>query len=201
MLTAKILKPNGQYVCRSTLWHLDDNEQNSEVPKANRLEFDQAIEGILGTAAKLTDFDEHDLTPENIHYEGDANSIDPDHGNLEVTPEMGDNYIGAKIMTPRGGVLSRGRVVRSKRDGNGNPVGRSHTNPVLDTRSYIVEFDDNDQTELTANLISELMYAQCDPDGNQYLLLADIIDNWNMDNAIKLADQKVVGANGRTYLQ
>ena len=97
MLTAKILKPNGQYVCRLTLWHLDDNEWNSEVHKANQLEFDQAIEGTLGTAAKLTDFDEQDLTPENIHYEGDANSIDMDHGNLEVTPEMGDNYIGAKL--------------------------------------------------------------------------------------------------------
>ena len=107
------------------------------------------------------------MTPENIHYEGGANSINPDHGDLEVTPEMGDNYIGAEIMTPRGGVLSRGRVVWCKQDSDGNPVGRSHTNPVLDTRSYIVEFDDNDQTELIANLIAELMYAQCDPDGNQ----------------------------------
>ena len=112
MLTAKILKPNGQYVCRSTLQHIDDNERNSEVHKALQHNFDQAIKGILGTASKPTDFDEQDLSPENIHYEGDADSIDPDHGNLEVTPEMGDNYIGAEIMTPRGGVLSRGRVIR-----------------------------------------------------------------------------------------
>ena len=122
----------------------------------------------------MTDFDEKDLTPENLHYEEDADSIDPDHGALEVTPEMGDNYIGAEIMIPRGGVLSRGQVVRRKQYCDGNPVGRSHTNPILDTRSYIVEFDDNDQTELTTNLIAELMYAQCDSDGNQYLLLADI---------------------------
>ena len=62
-----------------------------------------------------------------------------------------------------------------------------------------MEFDDNDQTELTSNLIAELMYAQCDPDGNQYLLLADIVDHRSMDNAIKLADQKVICADGRTY--
>ena len=43
-----------------------------------------------------------------------------------------------------------------------NPI----QSPALDTRSYVVEFDDNDQMELTANLIAELMYAQCDPDGN-----------------------------------
>ena len=102
---------------------------------------------------------------------------------------MGNNYIGAKIMTPRGGVLSRGRVIRQKRDSDGNPVGLSHTNPVLDTGSYIVEFDDNDQTKLTANLIAESMYSQCDLDGNQYLLLADIVDHRSMDTAIKLANQ------------
>ena len=44
MLTAKMLKPNGQYVCRLTLQHLDDNELNSEVHKAKRLEFDQAVD-------------------------------------------------------------------------------------------------------------------------------------------------------------
>ena len=142
-----------------------------------------------------------DLTPEHIHYGEDADTIDSDHGDLEVTPEIGDNYIGAKIMMPRGGVLLRGQVTHRKRDANGNPIGQSHTSPALDTQSDIVEFDDNDQTELTANLIAESMYAQCDPDGNQYLLLANIVDHRSMDNAIKFGDQKVVHANGRTYLR
>ena len=39
MLTAKILLPKGQYVFRSTLKHLNNNEQNSEVHKAKQLEF------------------------------------------------------------------------------------------------------------------------------------------------------------------
>lgn len=43
----------------------------------------------------------------------------------------------------------------------------------------------------TANIIAESMYAQCDPDGNQYLLLDDIIDHRHSDTAIKLADQTV----------
>ena len=86
MLNPKILKPNGQYVCRPALGHLDDNKQNSQVHATLQQNFDQAIDEILGAAAKPTDFDEQDLTPENIHFEGDANSIDPYHGNLEVTP-------------------------------------------------------------------------------------------------------------------
>ncbi len=141
------------------------------------------------------------MTPKHIHCGEDANSIDSDHGDLEVTPEICSNYIGAKILLPRGGVLSRGRVTRRKRDANGNPIGCSHDSPALDTRSYIMEFDDNDQAELTANLIAESMYAQCDPDGNQYLLLAKIVDHRSMDNAIKFSDQKVVHSNGRTYLR
>ena len=48
MLTAKVLLPSGQYVCRMTLRHLNNNELGSEVHKAKRLEFDQAIDGKLG---------------------------------------------------------------------------------------------------------------------------------------------------------
>ncbi len=45
----------------------------------------------------------------------------------------------------------RGRVTRRKHGADGNPIGRSYASPALDTRLYIVEFDDNDRTELTAN--------------------------------------------------
>jgi hypothetical protein len=128
MLTCKILLPNGQYVCRSTLRHLNNDERNSEVHKAQRLQFDQAIKK-LGPKAQPIDFDEQNLTPEHIHYGEDADSIDSDHGNLEITPELGGNYIGAEILIPRGGVFLRGRVARRKRDANGNPIGRSHDSP------------------------------------------------------------------------
>ena len=36
------------------------------------------------------------------------------------------------------------------------------------------------------------MYAQCDPDGNQYILLADIDDHRGMDNATKFKDQTLL---------
>ena len=90
----------------------------------------------------------------------------------------------------------RGRVNRRKRNADGNPTKQSHDSPALDTRSHTVEFDDNDQT---ANLFADSMYAQCDPDGNQHLLLADIVDHRGMDNATKFNDQTVV-CDGRTYL-
>jgi hypothetical protein len=70
----------------------------------------------------------------------------------------------------------KGRVTSQKRDKDGNPVKLANTNPILDTREYTFTFDNGDETILNANLIAEAMYAQCNPDGNQYVLLDFIID-------------------------
>ena len=80
--------------------------------------------------------------------------------------------------------MVKGRVKSRKRDADGNLTGRADANPILDTREYIVEFDDGDEAELTANLIASAMYAQCDPDGNQYVLLDSLVDHRRLDTAI-----------------
>jgi hypothetical protein len=54
---------------------------------------------------------------------------------------------------------------------------------------------------MSANLIAEAMYPQCDPEGNQYVLLDSIIDHKRLDSAIRPLDQKVIRPNGRTYLR
>ncbi len=45
------------------------------------------------------------------------------------------------------------------------------------------------------------MYAQCDPDGNQYVLLDDLTDHRHDDTAVLLCDQRIVREDGKTYLQ
>jgi len=50
-------------------------------------------------------------------------------------------------------------------------------------------------------MIAESLYSQCDPNVHEYVLLDEIVDHRCTDLAIKLADQKVVRANGRTYLR
>jgi hypothetical protein len=134
-------------------------------------------------------------------YFDDAHIIDPDYGDAEITPKMGDNYLTAELMLPRGGTMVKGRVSARKCDQDGNPVGLANSNPILDTCSYIINFDDGDQTELTADLIAKLLFSQCDPDGNQYVLLDEIVNHRCLPMAIRFADQKVVRANGRTYLK
>jgi len=131
-LTAKILKSNGQSVCRSTLRHLNDEELHCTIQKELRRAFDESITHHLGPTAKDANFPAVDLTPEYLTYDDD-HDLDPDHGDLKVTPEIGDNYLSAEISIPRGGSMAKGRVKSRKRDADGNPIGRADVNPILDT--------------------------------------------------------------------
>ena len=101
-------------------------------------------------------------------------------------------------MLPRGDVIAMGRVTKRARDSEGKPLGTAHVNPILDTCQYIVEFNDRDEAELAANVIATNMYAQCDPEGNQYVLLDSLIDFRRSTTFLCYDDQKVT-ANGRTH--
>jgi hypothetical protein len=189
-LMAKILKWNGVFVCRSTLRHLTDEELDNPVHQDMRRKFDESIEHHLGPAALLQNFPTEDMTPDPIYFD-DTNTMDPEYGDAEIMPEIGDNYLSTELMLPKGGVMVKGHVTARKCDWGGNSVGHANDNPILDTRSYVVNFDDGDQTELTANMIAESLYLQCDPDINQYVLLEEIVDHRRLPAAVKLSDQKL----------
>ena len=65
-------------------------------------------------------------------------------------------------------------MISCKRDTEGSRIGKDNAQLVLDTRRYVVEFSDGDITELTINMIAELMYEQVDLEGN-YTLLMDYL--------------------------
>jgi hypothetical protein len=94
--------------------------------------FNEAITHHLGPNATEQDFPAEDLNPDYNFYDYD-HDLDPDHGDLEVTPEVGDNYLNAEISVPRGGTLMKGRVTSRKRDKDGNPIRLANANPILDT--------------------------------------------------------------------
>ena len=64
-LNAKILKSNGQFVCRSTLRHLTTDELQCQVHIEMRKAFDRSINETLGPAATIQDFPAADITPEH----------------------------------------------------------------------------------------------------------------------------------------
>ena len=70
-------------------------------------------------------------------------------------------------------------------------MGRTHVNPILNTRMYQVEFAGGEVTESTANVITESIYAQWDVEGNEYLLLDSLVDSCKDNKAISLSDQQI----------
>jgi hypothetical protein len=109
-LTAKILKSNGQYVCRLTLRHLTDKELQCFMHKTLHDDFMTSVIGVLGQPAQADDFPAKDMTPDHDH--SDPLDLDPASPDLELkfSPETTDNYVGAEIVFPRGGILKWGKV-------------------------------------------------------------------------------------------
>jgi hypothetical protein len=80
--------------------------------------------------------------------------------------------------------MLRGTVKSRKRDRDWKPVGSSNPNPILDTREYLVCFEDGTEDTYTANLTAKCIYSQIDENGRQLLLMQEIIDHKKTSDAI-----------------
>jgi hypothetical protein len=106
-LTTKILKSNGQTVCRLTLRHLNDKEIYCPIHQEMHRVFDETIANHLGPNATDQDFRAGDLTPDYNFYDDD-HDLDPDHGDLEVTPKMGGHLPQHRDFCPARGNSNEG---------------------------------------------------------------------------------------------
>ena len=117
-----------------------------------------------------------------------------------LTPEVNDNDVNASVMLPRGDSYAIGKVIGQKRDADGNDFGRTNKTPILNTRKYHVDFDDEEVSELAANFIAESMFAACDDSGNEYMMMESIVEYCKSDKAISVSNQKVVH-RGQSFMR
>ncbi len=204
-MSAKFLKSNGEYAIRSTYRGLTQDERDNPDEISARKAFDDAVKLKLGPSAVAADFHMEDAdieTPTFDLYE--SNDSEPKRERAEdadnITPEMLDQYVGASVELPVGNDFISGTVRRRKRDRDGNVQGTAHQNPMLDTRTYEVEFPGGEVSEYTANTITTNMWAQCDMDGNQHLLMQDIVDHKTNEHAVTIADQYIT-KDGRRHMR
>jgi hypothetical protein len=65
----------------------------------------------------------------------------------------------------------------------------ANTNPMLYTRTYKIDFPDGRSDEYTVNIIVDnMLYAQCDEEGNQFNLMECIVDHNNDGHDVECAD-------------
>ncbi len=161
-----LLPKSAKPIVRSTVWSLipeeraDKREEIESLLKSINEEIgnDRTNEEVF---AELGD----NALPQ-VEIPGDVNEADGDEALKlqtdadEYTPEAFDKYLTAQIATDRGGEMLRGTVKSWKRDRDGKPVGSSNPNPILDTREYLVCFEDGTGDTYTANLIAECIYSQ-----------------------------------------
>ena len=77
--------------------------------------------------------------------------------------------INAEIALPRIGFDNPqlAHVTKRRKTNSHIPVGTANSNPILDTRNYIVELLDGHEEVLQANLISEYMFSQINEEGHK----------------------------------
>ena len=151
-----------------------------------------------------------------LHIDSDASSLqedeeshpfDPhtyndavlDHDDLLLAvkePNANDKMIGAGAFLPRGGEMAEAVVVKRARGKDGKYVGTANTNPLLDSRKYLVRFKTGDEEEYAANEIVEKIYAMCDSQGRQYQLIDDIVEH-PCTSAVLPEEAATVTVNGK----
>jgi hypothetical protein len=140
----------------------------------------EVYRGPLGQSMTDTDGSGDDLytTPTYEAYGDDICGDKPTVPEGDTfTIDAFDKYINAQLDLPLQDAMASATVVGRKRDGEGNPLGVSNANPLLDTRVYEVAFPDGSTEEYAANVIAENMYAQVDEEGRQFNILEELIDH------------------------
>jgi hypothetical protein len=190
-----LLKANRSFVQRSTIGPLTPEDLTNEDTKRQMAEFMAAIyNGPLGPVSEDGDFagDSESVTPSFESY-GDDQWDEPKMPEAtKFTVDAYDKYIGAQLCMPLNDAVTEAKVVGRKTDASGNPIGVSHSNPLVqDTRVYEVAFPDGMTTEYNANLIVTAMFTQVDDDGSSYNIIDEIVDHRRTDEAITEKDSFV----------
>jgi hypothetical protein len=180
------------------------DELATDAVKKQLLDFDAMIKEKLGEQPE--DEDEPDLIPQIAMSDVDDDDSDVEYEAMDpdFVPNDADDYdeeafdklLAAEVMVPKGDALVAATVIGRKRDADGNPVGKAHNNPILDTRVYEVQFPDGHLEEYAANVIAESLYSQLDNEGNQFLLLQEIVDHKKDAQALSKDDMWIQGTGG-----
>jgi hypothetical protein len=170
-----LLLPSCKVIARTTVQHVTREDILNDDVRRQVEEFDRHIEdrlsdqGFVAQHPDATFF----LQDEDDEYNSGGVSTTPtieEYGDM-VTPdtleaddvgnEILDKYLNAELIFDIGtGAERRGRVIKRAKGTTGQPIGRGHTNPLFDTREYVVEFTNGSTENYFANVIVENMYAQ-----------------------------------------
>jgi hypothetical protein len=197
-------------IVRSTVWAMPSSSKTEET-RAKMEAFTKVVESKLGDSLSDEEIDQaigdHFPAIDDDIFDGDSALDEVNHAEPEASmpeademedEEAYDKWLTAKVMLPVNGEFMKGTVKSRKRDADGLPLGRHHSNPIADTRMYDVEMADGSTMSYMANTIAESMYSMIDEEGQHYSLIDEIQDHERDDTAIDAADGTFTTATGQT---
>jgi hypothetical protein len=105
----------------------------------------------------------------NIYYYYDEDSDSDDDKDREADVDTYDQYVGACVQLHVGGKMLGRKVT----DIDGSVRGNASSNPNMDWETGDIDFSDGIHAKYT--VIAENVYAQCDEEGSQYVLMEGIV--------------------------
>jgi hypothetical protein len=84
------------------------------------------------------------------------------------------------------------KVIKRSQDNDGKPIGKKHSNPLLDSREYECILDDGTLYQYTANVIAENIFTQCDDEARRHAVLQEITDHKSDKTAIHITNGYVM---------
>ena len=218
-LSYMVLPKSGRPMVRKSVWAIPPDQYNTDAMQADMIELDKSINDMFGdqtlnlnAAGSVQNTELQDVPsiedfppPPPDLFEGDERDIletveDEDSKPTEAdlfTPEAMDEYLSAELLMPHGEGMKRARVVSRHKDEDGNPIGRRHPNPILDSRLYDIEFPDGSTEVVATNLIAENLYAMTDDEGYTHQILEEIVGHQFTDEAIPEEESWITLANGQ----
>ena len=189
-MTYWILTENGHVIARSTVQHITISDMATDAIRARVSAFDAALlERLRDDNFQIEHPNPVFYLQDDVHFDDDAaNDIPPvaEYGDMiqpamkesgDIEFETFDQYINAEFRINQDGDAAMAKVIKRARDNEGNPIGKRHANPLLDTREYECELEDGTVARYYANVIAENIFAQCDDDGRRHAILDEIIDH------------------------
>jgi len=135
------------------------SDMRDDILKKRIDEFEETLEERLNDENFQSEETDVDFYLEDVEIaEDDPNApTDDEYGDMiqeekkdvdEFDNEAYDRYLGAELSINRGDGVIRWRVVKRACGNNGEFIGWSHNNPLMDSREYWIEFPDGDEEKL-----------------------------------------------------
>jgi hypothetical protein len=217
-----VLSSKGKVLTRSTVNRLSPEDCNSNEMKRRQDDFTKAVELSIGnySTATISHQDSNynpDKPYQSLFDDDEVDDVDiefqesDEYGNLISKPnaeafipsdapiaEASDEHIGMKINLPHQGEMVEGTVKCRKRNSDGTLIGTANANPILDSRTYEVEFGDGTYSDYSTNVLIENLYSHVDDEGRSHSILDSITDHRKDKDAVSIDEGFYKSPSGAT---